>query len=347
MITAFGPIRFARRYTSGPDGGGYPADSALGVDGFLSRQATRITSLLGLNHSFDRAQRLLEQLCGWTVDSETIRHSTHATARRAAAERPMRADAGRFASAAGEIELLIDAGKVNTRGGYRDVKLALFLRRSPGKPATVAQWASRRLPGPTIRAAVAAIEGCDLFAERVRREADRLKVTADSRVSVLADGAPWIWELAAAVVPQATGVLDIFHAVEHLSDAVKAVFGPGTEAATAHTDAGRRALLAGGKAGVDRWLAELIPLAPAGVSAEPLVGVAAYLANHPTHLDYAGRLASGRSIGSGAVEGAIKQWVNLRMKRSGARWRVENVGPLVEFLAMAETPDWDALWNAA
>ena len=55
MITAFGPVRFARSYTSGPDGGGYPADPALGIDGFLSRQATRITALLGVTHSFDRA----------------------------------------------------------------------------------------------------------------------------------------------------------------------------------------------------------------------------------------------------------------------------------------------------
>ena len=347
MITAFGPIRFARRYTSGPDGGGYPADAALGIDGFLSRQASRMTSLLGVSHPFDRAQRLLEQLCGWSVDAETIRRSTHASARRAAAERPTRADAARFAAAPGAIELLIDAGKVNTAGGYRDVKLALFLRRSPGKPATVDQWASRRLPGPTIRAAVAAIEGCELFGERVRCEADRLGVTVAGGVSVLADGAGWIWELAADAVPQAAGVLDIFHAVEHLSAAVQAVFGPGTDAATAHTDAGRHTLLAGGKAGVDRWLAELIPLAPAGVSAEPLVGVAAYLANHPTHLDYAGRLAAGMSIGSGAVEGAIKQWVNLRMKRSGARWRVENVGPLVELSALFDTPEWSDLWIAA
>ena len=347
MISAFGPIRFARRYTSGPDGGGYPADAALGVGGFLSRQAGRITSLLGVTHPFDRAERLLEQLCGWTVDAETIRRSTHATARRAAAERPTRADAARYAAAPGEIELLIDAGKVNARGGFRDVKLALFLRRSTGRSATVDQWASRRLPDPTIRAAVAAIEGCELFAERVRRESDRLGVTGANGVSVLADGAPWIWELAADVVPQAAGVLDIFHALEHLSDAAKAVFGPGTEATAAHAEAGRRALLASGKAGVDRWLAGLIPLAPAGVSAEPLVGVSAYLANHPTHLDYAGRLASGRSIGSGAVEGAIKQWVNLRMKRSGARWRVENVGPLVELLALYDTPEWDDLWIAA
>ena len=347
MITAFGPIRFARRYTSGPDGGGYPADAALGVDGFLTRQAGRITWLLGVTHPFDRAHRLLEQLCGWTVDAETIRRSTHATARRAAAERPGRADAGRFAAAPGEFELQIDAGKVNTRGGYRDVKLALFLRRSAGRPATVDEWASRRLPGPTIRAAVAAVEGCALFAERVRREADRLGVTGAGGVSVLADGGEWIWELAADVVPQAAGVLDIFHAVEHLSDAVKAVFGPGTDAATTHAEAGRRALLAGGKAGVDRRLADLIPRAPAGVSAEPLVGVSAYLAKHPTHVDYAGRLASGRSIGSGAVEGAIKQWINLRMKRSGARWRVEHVGPFVELSALFDTPDWDDLWTAA
>ena len=101
MITALGPIRFARRYTSGPDGGGYPADAALGIDGFLTRQASRITSLLGVTHPFDRAHCLLDQLCGWTVDAETIRRSTHATARRAAAERPKRADAARFAAAPG------------------------------------------------------------------------------------------------------------------------------------------------------------------------------------------------------------------------------------------------------
>jgi len=102
--------------------------------------------------------------------------------------------------------------------------------------------------------------------------------------------------------------------------------------------------LAGGKAGVDHWLADLIPRTPAGVSAEPLVKFSAY---HPTHLNYADRLASGGSIGSGAVEGAIKQWVNLRMKRSGARRRVENVGPLVELSALFDTPGWNDLWIAA
>ena len=68
---------------------------------------------------------------------------------------------------------------------------------------------------------------------------------------------------------------------------------------------------------------------------------------HPTRLAYAGRLAAGRSIGSGAVEGAIKQIVNLRMKRTGARWKVNHVGPLVELRALSTTPEWHNLWTAA
>ena len=79
----------------------------------------------------------------------------------------------------------------------------------------------------------------------------------------------------------------------------------------------------------------------------PLPDAAAYLAKHPTRLDYAERLAEGRSIGSGAVEGAVKQLLNLRRKRTGARWKVEHVGPLVELIALSETPEWDAVWTAA
>ena len=74
--------------------------------------------------------------------------------------------------------------------------------------------------------------------------------------------------------------------------------------------------------------------------------MAAYFAKHPTRLGYAGRLASGRSIGSGLVEGSVKQLVNLRLKRTGARWRVEHVGPLVELIALADSPDWLPYWNA-
>jgi len=51
------------------------------------------------------------------------------------------------------------------------------------------------------------------------------------------------------------------------------------------------------------------------------------------------RLRRGQSIGSGLVEGTIKQMVNLRMKQTGVRWRLEHVGPFVELRALAAGPE--------
>ena len=100
----------------------------------------------------------------------------------------------------------------------------------------------------------------------------------------------------------------------------------------------------GGKAGLERWIGEAFSVLPAGSDGEPLRALAADVGPHPTHLNDTGRLATGRSIGSGQVEGAIKQWVNRRMKRTGARWRADHVGPLVELVALIETPEWHEAW---
>lgn len=347
-MTAFGRVRFTRLYASGaPDGGGYPADSALGVDGSLSLQARRLATCAALGKSFARARRTLLEFRGWTLGEETIRRLAHAEAKRAGAERAERADAGRFAGAPGEIEVPIDAGKANTLEGYRDAKSALFCERLAGRAATPDEWDLRRLPAPSIRLVVAAVEDSERFGERVLAGAIRLGAAADNCLTALGDGAEWIWNLAADCFPGAAGVLDVYHALERIAGAAKEVWGEGSEAAKTHAEAGRRALVAGGKAGVERRLAATAAGVPEGVPTGPLLGLAAYLAKHPTRPGYAGRPASGLSIGSGAVEGAVKQLVNLRMKRTGARWKVEHVGPFVELLALWETPDWEGLWIAA
>ena len=346
LTTALGPVSVNREYYWNEDGGVFRADAVLGIDGPRTRQAIRLIALAAVDNSFARSQFVLREFCGWTIDDETIRRTTHAEAKRASVERPTRADATRFAAAPGAIEILIDAGKVNTLEGWRDVKIGLVLRREAGCPATPAQWDTRRLPHPTIQTTVAAIEGCGEFATRVRAETDRLHATSDTGVSVLGDGAEWIWNLAGIVVPQAAHVLDVYHALEHVGDAAKAIWGVGTEASKAQMESGRAAVLAEGKVGLERWLGAAFAEVPEGIDPESLVALAAYFAKHPTRLDYAGRLAAGQSIGSGAVEGSIKQNVNLRLKRSGARWKAEHVGPLIELRALSHEPEWQNLWTA-
>ena len=39
--------------------------------------------------------------------------------------------------------------------------------------------------------------------------------------------------------------------------------------------------------------------------------------------------------------GPIEQLVDLRRKRTGARWRTAGAGPFVEFVALADSPGWD------
>ncbi len=207
------------------------------------------------------------------------------------------------------------------------------------------EWDRRDWPAPTVRAVIAAIEDAGQFGQRLRREADRLGVTTGSRVTVLGDGGEWIWNRASDHLPQASGVLDIYHLLEHVGEAVQGI-GGGEEGIRTRCEAARRAVLSEGKVGLERWLGGVFAEAPADVSTAALLDLAAYVAKHPTRMGYADHLATGRRIGSGAIEGAIKQQVNLRLKRTGARWRVEHVGPLVELRALSHTPAWNDLWNA-
>jgi hypothetical protein len=345
-MTAVGRVRLTRRYVTTDRGGRFPADAVLGVEGYVTAGARRMAVLAGARDSFARAEGLLRELAGWELDDEVIRQLTHAAAARLTACRADLPSGERFVKAEGVVEVQIDAGKVNTTTGWRDVKVCATCKREPGEPTSPGGWGDRVLPTPTTRTVVAAIEEAGEFAARVRAETDRLKVTTAGDVAVLGDGAEWIWNLAADVLPQAAGVLDVYHAVEHIGAAVKAVWGETAEA-TARRQAGVAAVVAGGKAGIERWIAGSFSELPAGADGDELRALAGYLAKHPTRLSYAPRLASGRSIGSGLIEGSVKQLVNRRVKLTGARWRVEHVGPLVELAAIVDTPDWHHFWTTA
>ncbi len=210
--------------------------------------------LAGLHDPFRKAERLMAELAGWSIDAETLRRITHAEAAAAAggrAERTALPEA--FAAASGEQELHIDAGKVNTPEGWRDVKVAVFAGRPRGPAATADDYEQRELPAPTVRSVVAAIEDCGAFGGRCHAEARRLGVCA-SRLSVLGDGAEWIWNLVAAWFFAAARPLDVFLGLEHLAAAGRQALGEGA-AWTAWLKTARRGLVGDGYCGVCEVLA--------------------------------------------------------------------------------------------
>jgi hypothetical protein len=287
--------------------------------------------LLGVQRSFEKAEVALLEVAGWELDDHTIRPLCHATA-------------AAFARAEGDLEMQIDAGKVNTREGWRDVKVAVFARREPGEPIRPSEWDRRDLPPPSVRSVVAAVEEAEAFGARCAAESARLGLTDPKRLNVLGDGAEWIRNLAERRFSGASQCLDFWHGSGHLGEGAGAVFGSGVEAEAA-LDRGQGRLLEDGYWGVAEWVGGLAVEMPAGGDGAALGAVLNYFAGHQARLNYVLRLSRGQSIGSGLVEGSIKQLLNVRLKQTGARWRVEHVAPLVELGALATGPEWEAFWR--
>jgi len=166
MMTALGRSELLRTYFACPGcgQGGAHVDHLLGLDGFLTRQATRLVCLVGGRHAFAPAARMLRACCGWALSDETIRLACERQSGPIAGFHATPEAGAAFAEAKGDVEFQLDATTVNTTGGWRDMKLGIFARREPGEVATAAEWDSRSLPGPTARVAFAAIEPIDRFA---------------------------------------------------------------------------------------------------------------------------------------------------------------------------------------
>jgi hypothetical protein len=348
-MTALGPVRLDRSYAHCPacQQGSFRADALLGLDGWLTPRALRMACRAGVADPFRKAELLLAELAGWSVDADTLRRRCHEQAARAAASRAERtALPEAFAQAAGDRELHLDAGKVNTvEDGWRDVKVAAFACRKRGEPCDSTGLDQRQLPAPEVRSVVAAVEGREEFGPRVEAEALRLGVPLGEGLSVLGDGAEWVWSLTGDHFYGAAQVLDVWHGVEQLAEAGRAALGNG-EPFRGWLEQAKGKLVADGYAGACEALGAL---GVAGASAAASAEVAAklnYFAGHQDRLKYAARLRRGQPIGSGLVEGSIKQLVNLRLKRTGARWRVAGVGPFVELVALADGPEWAEFWAA-
>ena len=346
-MTAIGAVILWRAYFScrSCGTGGYSADRLLGLDGFLTRRATRLICLLGGRNAFAVAERLLAECCGWKVSDELIRRACQAEATRIAAfgaSSPAFAEA--FAAAAGDVEFQAGAAKVNTIGGWRGMKVGIFARRERREPATPAEWDERDLPAPSTRAAFAAIAAIEDFAPRWDAWATRLGIEDRGAITVLGDGAEWIWNAASGQFGACHQVLDIYHAAEHLADAGKGLFGVGTPEAAAWLERGRGLLLSDGWAGLCDHIGATLEAAPELAGHAALGELTGYFAMHTGRLNYCHRLYTGQSIGSGMVEGAAKNLVGRRLKQTGARWEVDNVNRMAELCCLTYSDHWDLYW---
>ncbi len=343
-MTAAGTVKLRRVYFRCPrcTQGGYALDERLGIQGKYSPDARRLICLAAGSWSYDVAAERLGEMCGLQVSDTTVRELSQAEGTKMAAwQRTAPEIRAEFAQAQGDVEFTTDGAFVNTTEGWQEMKLGLFAKRSRGPAATPEEWGTRELPRPSVRVGFAAIEASDRFGTRWDQWAARLGIKDYATITVLADGAKWIWEEARQNLVGSEGVLDVYHALEHVSQAAKTLFGEGTDAARQWTDTVRAALLKRGWSGLEDALRQT-SVPPAASSA--LESLRNYLGNHVSHLNYARRLAEGRAIGSGQVEGACKNMIGRRLKQTGARWRVRRVNRMASLCCLIYSHAWKPYW---
>lgn len=351
MLTSVGHVTVTRRYyaCAACRAKQTPFDAWAGLGGrSLTEHARRMVTLAGMSWSFDTAARRLRELCHVHVSDDTIERVCQEEGRAARAwmdggsDAPARA----FAAAAGQAEFYTDGLKVNTTDGWREMRLSVFAKREPAAPCGPAQWDARVLNEPTVRLASCAIAASNVVGASWQRTARRLGLSSSCRLSVLGDGARWIWDEAAKrFTCPAEWCLDVFHVSEHLHDCGKALLGEGP-AARRWADGRRDHLLAHDGVGLIRRLDAERDAEPDPSRRAPVDGLLGYLRENRDSMWYRDRLARGLPIGSGLIEGACKNALHARLRINSARWRIRRAERIGALRCLDYSGQWQTYWDS-
>jgi hypothetical protein len=188
------------------------------------------------------------------------------------------------------------------------------------------------------------MNGPDHLMELLAFHLHRLGAARAKAVSFVADGAPWIWNRLDWVIGRAgldakrvERILDWCHAVHHVSLALQAL-GLSEAERTATYRTLRHQLRAGRSREVAATLRRMAQAQPFDSAVWVEIG---FLEKHEAHLRYDWFRYRGRPLGSGAVEGAIRRVINLRLKGNGLYWREENAEAMLVLRAAALTGRWE------
>jgi hypothetical protein len=301
VLTLLGPVRVVREYLrcQGCGARTFPADEWLGWREGFSRLLEEVVAWQAAAMPYREALKGLSKLCGIDL---SLWGAQRIAARWGAAQLTPEPYAERVK---GRLVMEIDGTMAHVDGAWHEIKLATCMpwrRGKPGQTTYVADWLS-----------------AEQFAEPLWREAVVRGAPTATAIAVVADGAPWIWELANTVLSRPVEILDWYHACEHLWAAGRVVYGEGTAETAALVGRWKGELRRGHCEGLQEDLREWAQTV--GDPDAVLRKTANYLGTHQARLRYPLFRAAGWPIGSGVVEAGCKNVIALRFKRKSTRWK--------------------------
>lgn len=230
----------------------------------------------------------------------------------------------------------MDGGMLNLRGeGFKEFKVGTVfeveqrLERDPLTKELTPRAHGAHMVYTAVLGSAAAF-GPALWALAVQAEVPRA-----AECSVTADGAEWIWNLAADYFPDSVQIVDWYHACEHLAGAAATLYPDDPQTAQAWFRQQRNHLYLGELQAVTR------PLDQAGLTDQ-----SQYFHTHQRRMQYQEFQEAGYPIGSGTVESGIKQF-KARLTGSGMRWSRPAAQQMLTIRGAVLANTFDALWALA
>ncbi len=360
--TVLGPVTLTRAwYHCMACGHGFaPRDAELGVaSASLSPGLAAMTDRAAAAGPFAEAAGLLEDLAGVRLTAKRVERAAEASGAAQAAATRQRATliAARKlvplppSPLPDKLYAVIDGTGVpmtaketagrdgkgeDGRARTREVKLGVFFTQDQvdddGYPVRDRDSSSY----------IATFEPAAVFADLVKAEGIRRGADHVRQFTILGDGAAWIWNLASSKFPEATQIVDLFHAREHLHDLARLL----------------EFMLLDRK---DEWLAarledldygdidsicktaRLYPLH--GVKKDELNTALGYFQNNAPRMRYHWFRQCGLFTGSGVVEAACKTIIGQRLKLSGMHWTAAGADAITTLRCQQASRPEDRIWN--
>jgi hypothetical protein len=177
------------------------------------------------------------------------------------------------------------------------------------------------------------------FAERVLREASRRRYGEAQRMVVVADGAPWIWNIAQDLLPGAIQIVDRFHVKQTLHRTAQAIFGATAEQAKKWATARCEELDNGKLSAIVR------ALRPYAGDCADAARCRLYLFRNRHRMRYPQFHKHGLCTSSGVLEAGCKVAIGTRLKRSGMHWTLAGANSIIALRCSRLSGRFEDFWE--
>lgn len=340
-----------------------PLDRRLGIPsrGPSNRRARKICEANQAG-SFHNASLLLEGLAGLRVSPKQVQLVTERVGallveRRDEATAAFLGLQSPSSPPERPLDLLVittDGGRVQTRQAHpkekwKEDKVGVVYDATPAPERPGRRYEG---PPPATRSVVATMDTWDTLGNHLSALADRRGYAQARQKVFISDGAAAIRSQRERCFPDATFVLDWYHATKHLHADAIAGLGPGSRA-DAWFERQKDNLWKGRTDRVIRAIRTLSqrlgPPPKRAASNDPRRIVATdlgYFRTNRAGLDYPTFRAKGWPIGSGLVESTIKQ-VGKRVKGTEKHWTLAGVEQTLQVVThlLADDAAWEDFWK--